>query len=199
MFTGIVTDVGTVKSVKKTGDTRFVIETIFDPDTIEIGASIACGGTCLTVVEKGHEADKGWFAVDASAETLGCTSLGAWKSGTRINLERSLRVGDEMGGHIVNGHVDGVGRVKSMTPEGDSVRYVFEAPQPMMKHIASKGSITVEGVSLTVNEVEGDTFGVNLIPHTQAVTSLGNVAVGDVVNLEIDVVARYVARLSEVG
>lgn len=207
MFTGIVTDVGTVKSVEKTGDTRFVIETAYDPDGIEIGASIACGGACLTVIEKGHAGDGaggsvgsgGWFAVEASAETLGCTSLGAWKPGTKINLERSLKVGDEIGGHIVSGHVDGVGRIRSMTPEGGSVRYVFEAPEALMKHIASKGSITVEGVSLTVNEVEDDTFGVNLIPHTQTVTSFGAVKVGDAVNLEIDVLARYVARLRDVG
>lgn len=197
MFTGIVTDVGTVRSVEKAGDTRFVIETVYDPDSIEIGASIACGGACLTVIEKGHEDNRGWFAVEASAETLGCTSLGAWKSGTKINLERSLKVGDEIGGHIVSGHVDGVGKIRSMTPEGDSVRYVFEAPDALMKHIASKGSITVEGVSLTVNEVEGNTFGVNIIPHTQTVTSFGAVQVGDAVNLEIDVLARYVARLQE--
>lgn len=199
MFTGIVTDVGTVKSVEKPGDTRFVIETAYDPEGIEIGASIACGGACLTVIEKGNAGNKGWFAVEASAETLGCTSLGAWKSGTKINLERSLKVGDEIGGHIVSGHVDGVGKVASMTPEGGSVRYVFEAPEALMKHIASKGSITVEGISLTVNEVKGNTFGVNLIPHTQAVTSFGAVKVGDVVNLEIDVLARYVARLRDVG
>lgn len=199
MFTGIVTDVGVVRSVKKAGDTRFVIETSYDPDSIEIGASIACGGACLTVIEKGLDGQKGWFAAEASAETLGCTSLGGWKVGTKINLERSLKVGDEIGGHIVSGHVDGVGRVRSMTPEGDSIRYVFEAPAALMKHIASKGSITVEGVSLTVNEVEDDSFGVNLIPHTQTVTSFGAVKVGDAVNLEIDVLARYVARLQEAG
>lgn len=200
MFTGIVTDVGTVRSIEKPGDTRFVIETAYDPDSIEIGASIACGGACLTVIEKGHvDGSSGWFAVEASAETLGCTSLGAWKTGTKINLERSLKVGDEIGGHIVSGHVDGVGKIRSMTPEGGSVRYVFEAPEALMRHIASKGSITVEGVSLTVNEVEDNTFGVNLIPHTQTVTSFGAVKVGDAVNLEIDVLARYVARLVEVS
>lgn len=199
MFTGIVTDVGVVRSVKKAGDTRFVIETSYDPDSIEIGASIACGGACLTVIEKGLDGQKGWFAAEASAETLGCTSLGGWKVGTKINLERSLKVGDEIGGHIVSGHVDGVGRVRSMTPEGDSIRYVFEAPAALMKHIASKGSIAVEGVSLTVNEVEDDSFGVNLIPHTRTVTSFGAVKVGDAVNLEIDVLARYVARLQEAG
>lgn len=199
MFTGIVTDVGVVRSVEKAGDTRFVIETSYDPDSIEIGASIACGGACLTVIEKGHDGQKGWFAAEASAETLGCTSLGGWKAGTKINLERSLKVGDEIGGHIVSGHVDGVGKVRSMTPEGDSIRYVFEAPAGLMRHIASKGSITVEGVSLTVNEVGADSFGVNLIPHTQAVTSFGAVKVGDAVNLEIDVLARYVARLQEAG
>lgn len=201
MFTGIVTDVGRVKSVEKAGDTRFVIETAYDPDSIEIGASIACGGACLTVIEKGHEGapggSGGWFAAEASAETLGCTSLGSWQAGTKINLERSLKVGDEIGGHIVSGHVDGVGKIRSITPEGDSKRYVFEAPAELMKHIASKGSITVEGVSLTVNEVDGGSFGVNLIPHTQAVTSFGVAKVGDAVNLEIDVLARYVARLQE--
>ncbi len=199
MFTGIVTDVGRVKSVEKAGDTRFVIETAYDPDSIEIGASIACGGACLTVIEKGHTDEGGWFAAEASAETLSCTSLATWKAGTKVNLERSLKVGDEIGGHIVGGHVDGVGKVRSITPEGDSMRFVFEAPATLMKHIASKGSIAVEGVSLTVNEVGPDTFGVNLIPHTQAVTSFGAAKVGDAVNLEIDVLARYVARLQEAG
>lgn len=199
MFTGIVTDVGTVRSVERSGDTRFIIETAYDPDSIAVGASIACGGACLTVIEKGHDGSNGWFAVEASAETLGCTSLGAWKAGTKINLERSLKIGDELGGHIVSGHVDGVGKIASMEPEGDSVRYVFEVPEVLMKNIASKGSICVEGVSLTVNEIEGNRFGVNLIPHTQAVTSLGGAKVGDEVNLEIDVLARYVARLQEAG
>ena len=199
MFTGIVTDVGTVKSVEKAGDTRFVIETAYDPDGIAIGASIACGGACLTVIEKGRDSGKPWFAVEASAETLNCTSLGAWKEGTRINLERSLKVGDEIGGHIVSGHVDGVGTIVSLTPEGDSMRYVFEAPASLMHLIASKGSITVEGVSLTVNEVDAKTFGVNLISHTRAVTSLGDARVGDTINLEIDVLARYVARLQDAG
>lgn len=204
MFTGIVTDIGKVRSVEKAGDTRFVIETAYDPDGIAIGASIACGGACLTVIEKGPVEGskgnaKGWFAVEASAETLGCTSLGDWRAGVSINLERSLKVGDEIGGHIVSGHVDGVGKIKAMTPDGDSVRYTFEAPADLMPLIASKGSITVEGVSLTVNEVDALTFGVNLIPHTQSVTSLGSNKVGDTVNLEIDVLARYVARLRDVG
>jgi riboflavin synthase len=204
MFTGIVTDIGKVRSVEKAGDTRFVIETAYDPDGIAIGASIACGGACLTVIEKGpaegpEGRTRGWFAVEASAETLGCTSLGDWKAGTCINLERSLKVGDEIGGHIVSGHVDGVGKIKAMVSDGDSVRYTFEAPLDLMALIAPKGSITVEGVSLTVNEVEDQTFGVNLIPHTQSVTSLGNNKVGDAVNLEIDVLARYVARLRDAG
>ncbi|TNE37221.1 MAG: riboflavin synthase [Alphaproteobacteria bacterium] len=199
MFTGIVTDVGEVTRVEKNGDTRFVIATDYDTARVEIGASIACAGVCLTVVDKGAAPEGSqkpyWFSVDASGETLACSSLGGWTRGTRINLERALRVGDEIGGHIVSGHVDGVARVVSITPEGDSLRYQFEAPSDLTRYIASKGSITVEGVSLTVNEVEGQLFGVNIIPHTQSVTSLGDLSVGDTVNLEIDVLARYVARL----
>lgn len=199
MFTGIVTDVGEVLRVEKNGDTRFVIGTSYDTSRVDIGASIACAGACLTVVDKGVCPEGAlkpfWFAVDASGETLACTSLGSWKEGVRINLERALKVGDEIGGHIVSGHVDGVGKVVSITPEGDSLRYRFEAPADLAKYIASKGSITVEGVSLTVNEVDGCQFGVNIIPHTQSVTSLGVLSVGDAVNLEIDVLARYVARL----
>lgn len=201
MFTGIVTDVGEVSSIENMGDTRIVIGTDFDTSGVEIGASIACSGACLTVVDKGKGASNtsksDWFAVDASGETLSKTSLGSWQVGTRINLERSLRVGDEIGGHIVSGHVDGIAAVVSITPDGDSVRLVFDAPTELAKYIAPKGSITIEGVSLTVNEVEGTSFGVNIIPHTQSVTSLGNLSVGDKVNLEIDVLARYVARIQE--
>ena len=193
MFTGIITDVGRVRKIEKRGDARFEIETAYDTGTIEIGASIACSGACLTVVEKGE----GWFAVDVSAETLSRTNLADWKEGTAINLERSLRIGDELGGHIVLGHVDGVGKIAAMTPEGDSVRFEFEAPAEIAHFIAEKGSVSINGISLTVNEVSGNSFGVNIIPHTQQMTSLGEAKPGDRVNLEVDVLARYVARLSE--
>ena len=206
MFTGIVTDVGRVRSVEHLGDTRFVIETIYEPQGIALGASIACSGCCLTVVEKGTDAGRNWFAVDASAETLGCTSLGNWKEGTPINLERALKAGDELGGHIVSGHVDGVGEIVDMRPDGDSVRFTFEAPGELGRFIAPKGSVTIDGTSLTVNEVEDvrtgsnedrTRFGVNIIPHTQAVTTWGQARVGNIVNLEIDMLARYVARLAK--
>lgn len=193
MFTGIITDIGRVRSIKPRGDTRFEIETAYDTATIEIGASIACSGACLTVVDKGE----GWFAVDVSAETLAKTNLGSWREGTPINLERSLRLGDELGGHIVLGHVDGVGTVASMTPEGDSVRFRFEVPPQLKSYVAPKGSIAVNGVSLTVNEVDGASFGVNIIPHTQQMTTFGKMSPGDRINLEVDVLARYVARLNE--
>ena len=193
MFTGIITDIGRVRSIKPRGDTRFEIETAYDTATIEIGASIACSGACLTVVDKGDD----WFAVDVSAETLARTNLGAWKQGTPINLERSLRLGDELGGHIVLGHVDGVGSLASVAPEGDSLRFRFEVPPDLRSFVAQKGSITVNGVSLTVNEVDGASFGVNIIPHTQQMTTFGKMAAGDRINLEVDVLARYVARLNE--
>ena len=160
---------------------------------IAMGASIACSGCCLTVIEKGAD----WFAVEASGETLDKTHLGDWQQGQRINLELSLKLGDELGGHLVYGHVDGVGRIASMTPEGGSVRFVFEAPGDVARFIASKGSIAVDGISLTVNEVEGNRFGVNIISHTQAVTTLGTAKVGQRVNLEVDMLARYVQRLLE--
>lgn len=193
MFTGIVTDVGKVAAIEKRGDTRIRIETHFDTATIEIGASIACSGPCLTVVDKGP----GWFAVEASAETLSRTTLGDWRVGTPVNLERALRVGDELGGHIVSGHVDGVGRVLDLAPEGDSFRFVFEAPAALARFIAPKGSVALEGVSLTVNEVDGARFGVNIIAHTRRHTTFGHLKAGDRVNLEIDMLARYVARLRE--
>lgn len=193
MFTGIITDIGRVRSIKPRGDTRFEIETAYDTATIEIGASIACSGACLTVVDKGD----GWFAVDVSAETLAKTNLGTWREGTPINLERSLRLGDELGGHIVLGHVDGVGSVASVAPEGDSLRFRFDVPADLGPFVARKGSITVNGVSLTVNEVDGNSFGVNIIPHTQQMTTFGKLAAGDRINLEVDVLARYVARLNE--
>ena len=193
MFTGIVSDIGRVAGVTRGGDARFRIETAIDTATVDIGASIACAGTCLTVVALGP----GWFEVDASAETLSHTTLGAWAEGTRVNLERALRVGDELGGHIVSGHVDGVARVVAVRPEGDSVRYTFDAPEELSRFIAPKGSVCLDGTSLTVNEVVGHAFGVNLIPHTQAVTTWGDRAEGDYVNLEVDTLARYVARLAE--
>ncbi|MBS0519196.1 MAG: riboflavin synthase [Proteobacteria bacterium] len=196
MFTGIVSDVGEVLSVVpggKEGDRRFVIRTRHDLKPIAIGASIACSGCCLTVTEK--EGDR--FTVEASGETLVKTHLGDWRDGMPINLELSLKLGDELGGHLVYGHVDGVGRIVSMTPEGGSVRFVFEAPPELARFIAPKGSIAVDGISLTVNEVSGDRFGVNIISHTQAVTTLGKAKVGQRVNLEVDMLARYVARLLE--
>jgi riboflavin synthase len=194
MFTGIITDIGRVKAVRQTDrDRRFEIETKFDLSTVDIGASIAHAGCCLTVVEKGAD----WFAVEVSGETLSKTTLGAWTEGARINLERAAKVGDELGGHIVSGHVDGVGEVVSVAEEGGSHRVRIRVPRPMHRYIAPKGSITVEGVSLTVNEVEDDIFGVNLIPHTWDVTTLGELTAGRKVNLEIDMLARYLARWRE--
>ena len=194
MFTGIVTDVGRVRAVRDTNrDLRIEVETAYDMATVPMGASIAHAGCCLTVVDKGA----GWFAVEVSGESLATTTLGAWREGTRINLERPTRVGDELGGHIVSGHVDGVGEVVSVEPEGGSRRIRIRAPRPLHRFIAPKGSIAVEGVSLTVNEVEDEVFGVNLIPHTWEVTTLGQLKAGDPVNLEIDMLARYLARWQE--
>jgi riboflavin synthase len=194
MFTGIVTDIGRVREVRPTErDRRYVIETAWDTATIELGASISHAGCCLTVTETGP----GWFAVEVSGETLSKTTLGDWAAGRRVNLERAAELGDELGGHIVSGHVDGLGRVLSVTPEGGSRRIDIEAPAPLHRFIAPKGSITVDGVSLTVNAVEGRHFGVNIIPHTLAATTLGTLAAGDRVNLEIDMLARYLARWQE--
>ena len=194
MFTGIVTDVGRVRAVRDTSrDRRFEIEPAYDLDSVEIGASIAHAGCCLTVVEKGE----GWFAVEVSGETLSKTTLGDWAAGRRVNLERAARVGDELGGHIVSGHVDGVGEAVSVESEGGSHRVRIRVPRPLHRYIAPKGSITVEGVSLTVNEVADDVFGVNLIPHTWEVTTLGELTLGARVNLEIDMLARYLARWRE--
>jgi riboflavin synthase len=192
MFTGIVTDIGRIAEVVSGGDTRFAIETSYDVDGIGIGASIACDGACLTVVSVGQ----GRFSVTASAETLACTTLGDWRVGRRVNLERALKVGDELGGHIVSGHVDGLAEVVERRPEGDSLRFLFEVPAQLAGFIARKGSIALNGVSLTVNEVDGNRFGVNVIPHTQAATTFDACRVGDRVNLEIDLLARYVARLA---
>jgi len=194
MFTGIVTDVGRVKSVRDTNrDRRFEIETGFDTATIDLGASVSHAGCCLTVVDKGT----GWFAVEVSGETLAMSTLDEWAEGRPVNLERAARVGDELGGHIVSGHVDGVGEVLSIESEGGSHRVRIRVPRPLHRYIAPKGSITVEGVSLTVNEVEDDVFGVNLIPHTWDVTTLGELKPGSRVNLEIDMLARYLARWRE--
>ena len=194
LFTGIITDIGRVRSVAETDrDRRYEIETAWDVSSIDLGASISHAGVCLTVVEKAD----GWFAVEVSGETLDKTTLGSWAAGTPVNLERATKVGDELGGHIVSGHVDGLGAVVSITPEGGSHRIVVEAPAPLHRLIAAKGSITVDGVSLTVNSVEGRQFGLNIIPHTWEATTLGRLQVGDAVNLEIDMLARYLARWQE--
>ncbi len=193
MFTGIITDIGTVRRVEKAGDTRFEIGTSYDLSTVDMGASISCNGCCLTVIEKGAD----WFAIQASAETLSKTTLGGWREGTRVNLERALKLGDELGGHIVSGHVDGLGTIQSITPEGDSKRFRIRVPAELARFIAPKGSVAADGTSLTVNEVDGDVFGVNIIPHTQSVTTWGTMREGQSLNIEIDMLARYVARLSE--
>ncbi|HRK72558.1 MAG TPA: riboflavin synthase [Micropepsaceae bacterium] len=195
MFTGIITDLGTVRAISRPGDTRIEITTQYEAAGIAIGASIACSGPCLTVVARGVTGNETWFAVEVSGETLSRTNIGTWKPGTRVNLERALRVGDELGGHIVTGHVDGLGRVVSAERDAQSLRVEIEAPETLMRYIAPKGSICIDGVSLTVNDVAGTRFGVNLIPHTQSVTSLGALAPGQMVNLEIDALARYVERL----
>lgn len=197
MFTGIITDVGTVQLIAKRGDTTIKIATAYDPASIAIGASIACSGPCLTVIAKGGKEGDAWFSVEASAETLSKTTMGAWAVGTKVNLERSLKVGEEIGGHIVSGHVDGMGDVLSVEPEGDSTRIRIRAPKGLAKFIAAKGSIALDGTSLTVNEVDGAIFGVNIIPHTAKVTTWGEVKAGGKINIEIDMLARYLARLKE--
>jgi riboflavin synthase len=191
MFTGIVTDLGTVRRITPGPVTRLEIETAYATAEIALGASVCCNGCCLSVVEKGPS----WMAFEVSGETLSVTTLGQWKVGTRVNLERALKVGDELGGHLVSGHVDGVGKITDQRQDGGSIRITFAAPKPMMRFIASKGSIAVDGISLTVNEVTDTSFGVNIIPITQDVTNLGSIQAGSAVNLEIDQVARYVARL----
>ena len=195
MFTGIITDIAEVKKIQRGGDTRFEFITHLDTANFETGASIACNGTCLTIVDFGS----GWFAADVSLETLSKTTLGLWVVGTSVNLERPLRVSDELGGHIVSGHVDGIGKVSSIEIEGGSVRYRFDVKKEVIRFIAVKGSVAVDGVSLTVNEVFGNTFGVNIIPHTQTNTSFSVTRIDDSVNIEIDMLARYVARLQETG
>ncbi|WP_295316218.1 riboflavin synthase [Roseobacter sp.] len=193
MFTGIITDIGTITETKQEGDLRARIRTAYDTTRIDMGASIASDGVCLTVVDLGPD----WYEVQISAETVSKTNLTTWAPGKRVNLERALRVGDELGGHIVSGHVDGVAEVVSVTDEGDSTRVILRAPEGLAKFIAPKGSVALNGTSLTVNEVEGREFGVNFIPHTKTATTWGDVATGDRVNLEIDTLARYVARLAD--
>lgn len=193
MFTGIITDLGEVRAIVSAGDSRFEFTTHFDTATLDSGASVCCSGVCLTVIDTGP----GWFAATVSAETLAITTLSDWSVGTPINLERALRLGDELGGHLVSGHVDGVGKLAAAEEEGESTRLVFEAPDELKRFIAAKGSITIDGVSLTVNSVDDRRFGVNIIPHTRAVTTLGRLRPGDAVNLEIDLLARYVARMME--
>lgn len=195
MFTGIITDIGIVTRVEMRGDMRARIQCGYDMDSVDMGASIACDGVCLTVIAKGPD----WFDVDISAETISKTNIGAngWNNGKRLNLERALKVGDELGGHIVSGHVDGVAEIVDMRDEGDSTRLVFDVPPELARFIAPKGSVALNGTSLTVNEVDGNRFGINLIPHTQEVTTWGDAKTGDMVNLEIDTLARYVARLAE--
>lgn len=195
MFTGIVTDIGEIRELTQAGDLRARIGCHYDMGGVDIGASIACEGVCLTVVAKGAD----WFDVEISSETVSKTNIGrtGWPVGHRLNLERALKVGDELGGHIVSGHVDGVATIIAMRDEGDSTRFTFEAPAALARYIAPKGSVALNGTSLTVNEVEGATFGVNIIPHTKSATTWGSARVGDAVNLEIDTLARYVARLQE--
>ena len=201
MFTGIITDVGRIERLEDRGDLRARIACAYDPESIDIGASIACDGVCLTVVDRGPQGDGAWFDVDLSAETVSRTMVRngrtAWREGGAVNLERPLKVGDELGGHIVSGHVDGLAEVTSIVDEGDSTRVTFRAPDALARFIAPKGSVALNGTSLTVNEVDGATFGVNFIPHTKSVTTWGDVEVGDMINLEIDTMARYVARLVE--
>jgi len=199
MFTGIITDVGSIRTSEQRGDLRLVISCSYDMDTVAIGASIACSGVCLTVVDKGD----GWFAIDASAETVSRTAVGMWEKGTRLNLERALKVGDELGGHIVTGHVDGVGQIVASETIGDSWKVTVAAPSSLAAYIAAKGSITVDGVSLTVNDIADQAdrtahFMLNIIPHTAQMTTLDRLDVGRQVNLEIDVLARYLKRMEDI-
>jgi riboflavin synthase len=192
MFTGIVADIGKVRRIDVEGDLRAVIDTGLEMSSVGLGASVACSGVCLTVVDRGDR----WFSVQVSRETLDRTTLANWRGGTRVNLERSLRLGDELGGHLVYGHVDGLATVASIDAEGDSHRIVVEAPRDLSRYIAAKGSVALDGVSLTVNAVDGERFGVNIIPHTWTHTTFGERRTGDRLNLEVDMLARYVARLT---
>lgn len=194
MFTGIITDVGEVRRLEMRSETHLAITTRFDVSEMDVGASVACAGICLTITGKG-DAENRWFEVAASAETLSRTTIGEWAIGRRVNLERPLRVGDELGGHIVSGHVDCTAEIAEVRTEGESLRLTIEAPRDLMRFVATKGSITLDGVSLTVNETDGSRFGVNLIPHTLQVTTFGTAQRGARVNLEVDLLARYVARL----
>jgi len=191
MFTGIITAIGQIEELKETADRWLKITTPWACDRIDIGASIACSGVCLTVVERADN----WFAVEVSAESLSRTTIGGWQKGSQINLERALRLGDELGGHIVSGHVDGLASIEAITPVGDSHKLDIRVPEDLSKFIAEKGSVTLDGVSLTVNEVEGSCFGVNIIDHTWTHTTLGHATIGQQLNLEIDMLARYVSRL----
>jgi riboflavin synthase len=198
MFTGIITDLGTITAIEQRGDLHVRVACAYDMDGVAVGASIACSGACMTVVEKGSD----WFGVDVSHESISRTADHRWEVGRRLNLERALKVGDELGGHIVTGHVDGIGIVASIALEGDSHRIVIRAPKNLAPYLAAKGSITVDGISLTVNEIRDEDdgrvlFGLNIIPHTAAVTTLGGIVVGDTVNLEIDVLARYLGRMEQ--
>jgi riboflavin synthase len=195
MFTGIITDIGRVLELTVQGDTRLRIATSYPVERIDLGASVACSGVCLTVVARGVEGNKGWLAFDASAETLDRSVLKYWTIGTPVNLERALKVGDELGGHIVSGHVDGIAEIIDQRPDGASMRFKIKLGPELSRFVAEKGSVALDGVSLTVNEVADDVFGVNIIPHTQAVTTVGNWQVGTKLNVEIDMMARYVARL----
>src|SRR5499427_10189844 len=197
MFTGIITDIGEVIAIepRTQGLARLTIACGYDPDSIGVGASIACSGVCLTVVARGKEGSRGWFAVEAAAETLRLTTVGSWRRGTRINLERALRVGDELGGHLVAGHADGIATVLAREDLTDVARLTLRAPAALARFIAGKGSVALDGVSLTVNETAGDDFSVLIIPHTLTATTLAALAVGDKLNLEVDLMARYAARL----
>ena len=199
MFTGIVNDLGEILEVDERADglRRLTVACSYDPETIDIGASIACSGPCLTVVERGRRGNRGYFAVDVAAETLRVTTAGSWQRGTRLNLERSLRLGDELGGHLVSGHVDGIADLLARDDLPDMARLSLQAPAALARFIATKGSVALDGVSLTVNEVAGDTFSVLLIPHTLKVTTFGGLRAGARLNLEVDQVARYAARLLE--
>ena len=199
MFSGIITDLGQVKAIKAAGDTRFEFSTGLDTAAIDIGASVCCSGVCLTVINKGVDGAEDWFAADVSAETMGLTTLSGWTEGSAVNFERALKMGDELGGHMVSGHVDGIAEIVSVTPEGASRRIVLKAPGELLRMIAPKGSVVLDGVSLTVNEVEAGHFGINVIPHTLEMTTLGALKPGGRVNLEIDMLARYVARLVQPG